>query len=139
MKKVIFFLLLMGLALATNAQNNSREFTVDLNSKCWLKEHAYSQKMTLPDSLSYGFLGISGYTKDTLTTITVEYRAKQNKEWGPWILMSTPHEGRAIGRQSFSAPPLFEKINTIQIRTSDSLDEPFVLRLFAAPSEKKKS
>jgi uncharacterized protein YegP (UPF0339 family) len=137
MQKVCYSLVFFFLFLGVKAQQTTQEFTLNLNSKCWLKKHAYSQKIELADTLNYGFLGLSAFTKDTSVAVVLEYRAKQTKEWGPWVKMATPHEGRPLGRQSFNAPPIFDKIDALQIRASDSLDEPLILRLFIAPVEKK--
>lgn len=123
------------ISLLTKAQQ-TQEFSIDLNSKCWLKKHAYSSKISLDNNLEYSFAGISAYTLDTANNIHLEYRIK-TETWQDWTSMKPPHSSESTKRQSFVAEPVYENIRAIQIRANDSLEEALVLRIYFASAEKK--
>ncbi len=125
------------LSLIAFGQPNTQEFTFNLNSKCWLRSHAYAETITGLDTLDYGFLGLSAYTLDTVHAVHLEYRVKHNNRWQEWQAMLPPHEGAPKNRQSFAADPIMQSIEGLEIRASDTLEQPLVVRLFWAPAEKK--
>lgn len=112
-------------------------YQLNLDSSCWLQSRAQSKVMSFPDSINYGFLGFSAFTRDTLNKVDLSLRYRIQGKWGDWRRLAPPAHGHPRQRQSWQAPPISENIEAWQVRTQDSLDKPLVVRLFYAPPKKK--
>jgi hypothetical protein len=128
--------LFLAFALKLSAQVK-QEYQIDLNRHCWLRAWATSQVQNIEDQQEYQFLALSAYTFDTTKQIELQWRYRHQKEWSQWVPLTVPHEGPTPGRQAFAAEPVEISIDAWQIRSSDSLKQPLVVRIFKAPAEKK--
>lgn len=136
MLKNILILSFLLLQFGLSAQKRTLEFTFSNTDFHASTDGLLSQELDWPDSIEYGFLGLSGYSLD-LEILEVEARFSIKGQWQEWKKLESGHNSEESSRQTFVLEPFEEEIEAWQIKVNQPFKGSLEMRFFVAPTEKK--
>lgn len=134
----LILLLFLFKAMALQAQA-TQEISVNFDKDCWLRNTATSEAFEIAFPSETQFTGLSAYILQAGVETQLWFRTGSGKGWQEWQSFAPNREGETPDRSAFVADPIQDPFTKIQFRSSDTLEQPVVFRLYFAGATEKKS
>ncbi len=133
-RKITLFLLLVS---SSSIAQQTTEFNVLFQNGDSQGNFVYSEIFAVSHPAGIPFTGISAYCMEPGLEIDLYYRIKVQQQWQEWVVFQPVTEGHLDDRAAFEGKPIEQAFEAIQFKANNTVNKPFVFRLYFPDPEKK--